>query len=54
MYTQIVALAVNESGRGELSFSGCKSSVKCRWTDVRVCYDDGCGDYYADTCVNFD
>ena len=58
MYIQIVALAANESGRIlgriELSISDdCTLSAKCRWTDIRICYDDGCL-FVSDTCNNMD
>ena len=52
MYIQIVALAVNESGRIEVSSDGCSVSLKCRWTDLRICYDDGC--VLADECFDVD
>ena len=51
-YIQIVALAVNESGRFEIDLgSGCTGSDQCRWTDIKVCYD-GCG--ASDGCNNID
>ena len=54
-YIQIVALAVNESGRYEDSSGGCTFIRKCRWTDIRGCYDDddSCG-VLADVCNNVD
>ena len=53
-YIQIVALAVNESGRFEITFgNGCTRNDQCRWTDMKVCFD-GCGSESANKCKNVD
>ena len=57
MYIQILALAVNESGRisgpNQLLGPDCTFTSKCRWTDARICYDDGCL-LVANPCINVD